>query len=167
METFNHGSTLQDLYDCAKRLKLKVSGYFARDELTLKQLESLKSGNYILNYDDSMGHGTHFACFIVRKGRKIEFFSSFGDPPLKAFVDASKDGWEVDYNDVQEQAVRSKMCGMFCLMFLYLRKKRVPFETIVDHFFQNKSEAQRMRNNLLLFKFLNEAMLNPEGENEK
>ncbi|KAF4529788.1 hypothetical protein B566_EDAN018056, partial [Ephemera danica] len=76
---------------------------------------------FIANTDDKGKSGTHWVAFFITVGGKIEFFDSYGLPPLAeghcSFL--SKRSWTC--NDKELQSLTSTVCGHYCLMYLASR----------------------------------------------
>jgi hypothetical protein len=137
-----------ELLQFVEKLKIKnFNGIFARDDIP----KALKKGCYILNYDSERGEGTHWCAIRMETPKTGEYFSSFGDPPLKYFYDKKM---KMTYNDVQNQSFESSMCGQFCVIYLLLRQNGASMEDICVKLFRHNNEAERRRNNLLLLRIL-------------
>ena len=74
----------------------------------------LKSGNYIINLDDSTGPGTHWTCLI--KNNNIYFyFDSMGVIAPARICELYK---PLIYNRQQIQDINSSACGYYCIFFI-------------------------------------------------
>ena len=90
-------------------------GIFARD--SGEHLH--RTGGCIINLDDGVGKGTHWAASFIKHGI-IYYFDSFSMPPPLEFVEyAKKVGMKYQYNGGHAlQNLFSVRCGYFCLYFL-------------------------------------------------
>ena len=73
---------------------------------------------FVLNMDENHGDGTHWVA-LYRRGKTLFYCDSYGTPPPQEQKElASRGGYKLYENAKQVQAVRSKCCGFFALLFL-------------------------------------------------
>ena len=80
-----------------------------------------KSGNYIVNLDNSDGNGSHWTALILTQTCAI-YFDSFGQPmpqSILRFIRKYSKSCKIIYSRNQIQALDSVFCGWYCLNFLY------------------------------------------------
>ena len=154
----NKATSESELQSMVDRLGIRdFHGFYSRDEL--KDIP-LKKGFYIINYDTRDGRGTHWAVLEMQTAKKGFYASSFGDPPLEALNSTKVN---ISYNNIDVQSLSSQMCGYFCIAYMLLRNRGVPFKQIWSDYFispDNNSdvsrgaEARRFRNNATLIHLL-------------
>lgn len=78
----------------------------------------------IANLDSSKGLGTHWVAYRKR-GRKVQYYDSFGDliPPNELLRYFS--GNSVEYNFETDQKFNTNVCGHLCLKFLIKAQDKV------------------------------------------
>lgn len=80
---------------------------------------------FIANTDPSNEPGMHWVALFF--DTYVEYFDSYGLEPFEPF---RKYNPEV-VNTYCFQSIGSKVCGEYCIYYLYMRSRRIPFETIV------------------------------------
>lgn len=106
----------------------------------------------IANTDNHNRSGSHWvAIFINKKGRGI-FFDSYGFPPkISHFKDRlRKNATAYVWNTKQLQSFNSKVCGQFCIMFLYYMNKGYSLGNFCRLFSSNY-----LKNDSIVSKFYN------------
>ncbi|GFX27679.1 uncharacterized protein TNCV_2129201 [Trichonephila clavipes] len=87
-------------------------GVYSRD--TLPPLEENMCA--IVNSDDSSQPGTHWLALFVNDKRELEFYDSFGQPPV--FYNISTTTYlDVLWNSKVFQSPASNVCGQYCIYF--------------------------------------------------
>ena len=99
--------------------KVNFLGVFARDQIPYSLFAS--SNNFplcfVANTDPSTQPGEHWVAFFLSSPNKIEFFDSYGlHPRVYDFTLPV-----TTYNHTQYQTFDSKVCGYFCILYLYSR----------------------------------------------
>ena len=114
---------------------------FSRDNLkgTIKKPEC-----GIINLDDTIGSGTHWACYYNNY-----YFDPFGMPPPLEVVRYIKG---IQYNDIQYQDTKSVLCGYYCLYFLKRLNDGYKIYNILCKDFDYKSP---MKNESMIKQFFN------------
>ena len=90
------------------------------------------SDNGSVNIDNGSMGGTHWTCFIV-KDNKSYYFDSFGGQPDKFPLKQLPK--PIKYHNYKIQDINSKLCGSFCLYFLYLIERMNYYDNILKIFF--------------------------------
>lgn len=86
----------------------------------------------VVNTDPHNEDGTHWVAFYLdgeEEGKGIiEYFDSFGQPPHFQFYQEflRRNGRRYIYNDHRLQSDNSMVCGLYCLVYLYLRTHHHP-----------------------------------------
>ena len=75
------------------------------------------SARGFVNIDDGSQGGTHWTAFYV-KSNKSFYFDGFGGQPDKFLLNQLPK--PIIYHNYKIQDINSKLCGSFCLYFLYL-----------------------------------------------
>jgi hypothetical protein len=94
----------------------------------------------VINTDKSTQPGQHWVAVFKNIEGTVEYFDSFGLPPLLAeiikFLDRiSPDGWY--YNKITLQSVYSDTCGMYSVYYLTARCRGLTIEEFIS-IFSNK-----------------------------
>lgn len=106
----------------------------------------------IANTDDHKHNGSHWiGIYINKKGHGI-FFDSYGLPPKVHFFRdrLRKNTVTYTWNTRQLQSFNSKVCGQFCIMFLYYMKKGYSLNSFCELFTSN-----HQKNDLIVTRFYN------------
>jgi hypothetical protein len=112
-------------------------GVFPSDKLPLRvKYPSV----FVANTDPAAEKGEHWVCYYFDKKGNVEYFDSFGFPPLNCELHNFyvKNGNECTYNDVQLQGVNSDVCGHYCMAILVNLVRGEPFGEIVERFQGNE-----------------------------
>lgn len=97
-----------------KRVMRKYPGFhgvFAADQIPKKL-----PGGMIVNTDESHLPGTHWVAIFIDKKGKLEFFDSYGLPPLVQHHINYLDKYK--YNTQMLQSPTSALCGHYCMLYL-------------------------------------------------
>ena len=86
-----------------------------------------------VNIDNGSQGGTHWISFIV-KGNKSYYFDSFGGQPDKFLLNQLPK--PIIYHNYKIQDINSKLCGSYCLYFLYLIERMNYYDTILKLVFE-------------------------------
>ena len=81
----------------------------------------------------NIGNGTHWCCFII-KDNKSYYFDSFGGSPDKFLLNQLPK--PIVYHHYKIQDINSKLCGSYCLCFLYLIERMNFYDTILKLVFE-------------------------------
>lgn len=109
-------------------------------------------GFYILNYGKILA-GTHWAVIHVLDRHNLEFFSSFGDPPLRAIAENSK--VDTVANNLKIQSNLSNNCGLYCVAFILWRSSGKDFKSFLEQFQAVESERDLFKNDRKMIGMLN------------
>ena len=116
-QTMKTSELLEKLY------KIKISGVeiYPRDSI-------INSTKGICNIDNGSQGGTHWVAF-----EGSSYFDSFGGPPDQWLIKQLPK--PIIYHNYIIQDIYSKMCGTYCLYFLYLLENNVNYEDAVLNIF--------------------------------
>ena len=94
--------------------KVNFLGVFARDQIP--SLENIEyPACFVANTDPESMPGEHWVAFYVKTMHKIDFFDSYGfHPRVYGFTLPI-----TSYNHTQYQSFNSRVCGHFCILYLY------------------------------------------------
>ena len=81
-----------------------------------------------VDIDNGSQGGCHWTCFIV-KDKKSYYFDSFGVQPDRLLLNQLPK--PIIYHNYKIQDINSKLCGSYCLYFLYLIERMNYFDTIL------------------------------------
>ena len=93
---------------------------------------------FIANTDVHAKSGQHWCAFNISENGKVEFFDSYGKPPI--FYNNLFARWLIEhsqsfeYNSKRLQSDTSNVCGLYCLHVLRQRLIGQPMKSIVDYF---------------------------------
>ncbi len=125
--------------------------------LTKDKVPILKSKYYIINLDDSTGPGTHWTLVDNRNPSKCIYFDSYGMPPPENVAAHMRQTGKpnLEYNDVDVQALGSEQCGWWCEYIADELKHGYDFKKVValahrqpnpdkylQHIFEKKQEEE-------------------------
>ena len=85
-----------------------------------------------VNIYDGSQNGTHWTCFIV-KNNKSYYFDSFGSQPDKILLNHLLK--PITYHNFKTQDINSKLCGSYCLYYLYLIEGMSYYDAILKTYF--------------------------------
>ena len=111
--------------------RVKYLGTFSADKIPSHSLvQSSSPCCYVLNSDPSTSPGSHWVAVYHSTPHSLEFFDSFGFAPadLGFHFDTS---FHVTQNKTQVQSLNSKVCGEYCIYFVYLRSVGISFSDII------------------------------------
>lgn len=113
-------------------------GVFSIDTLPKRKIK--RPCSIIINTDNSRGPGIHWIAIWLPKRGKIEYFDSFGYPPLNIEIShfINLNGKQFIYNNYQIQSNQSSSCGKFCVIFVLFRSRNISFKNFLNLFSQNK-----------------------------
>nr|DAC81300.1 TPA_asm: adenain [Ladona dragonfly adintovirus] len=95
------------------RIKDHFRGVFASDQLP----NSPKFGIYIINLDPSNLPGSHWVAAHILNKDKVEYFDSYGLPPLKLSIIRFLNSFTVIRNSFRLQNYKSDLCGEYCCLY--------------------------------------------------
>jgi hypothetical protein len=97
-----------------------------------------KPAAIIVNTDEQDKPGTHWVAMYIPKRGCIEFFDSYGIPPLVEGHMKFLNKKGVIYNKLELQSFTSNVCGQFCLCFLGSRTNGHSMRDFQNLFSKNK-----------------------------
>lgn len=99
----------------------------------------------IYNTDKKSEPGSHWLAVIQLDASCIEYFDSYGLPPMYDDVKnkLQSASTRVLYNKIQLQGTNSSVCGQYCLTFLLLRLRGFSMDEIVQIFLQCEDTESR------------------------
>jgi hypothetical protein len=97
-----------------------------------------KPAAIIVNTDEHDKPGTHWVAMYIPKRGCIEFFDSYGIPPLVEGHMKFLNKKGVIYNKLELQSFTSNVCGQFCLCFLGSRMNGHSMRDFQNLFSKNK-----------------------------
>lgn len=88
----------------------------------------------ISNIDPSRKPGSHWIAIYKTSNSAVEYFDSYGLPPLHTDVNAklSSTFTNISFNTIQLQGSNTSVCGQYCLVFLLLRVRNYAMNEITD-----------------------------------
>ena len=121
----NQTMTTSDLLEKLSAANIKGVNIYPRDS-------QIKTTKGICNIDDGSQGGTHWVAF-VELNEGSSYFDSFGGPPDQWLIKQLPK--PIIYHNYIIQGIHSKMCGTYCLYFLYLLENNINFEDGVMNIF--------------------------------
>ena len=88
----------------------------------------------IVNTDPIEKPGQHWVAIFFEDKNRACYFDSFGERPNKTISNYLKNIKTIYYNTEQVQPDNSYLCGLYCVFFLRLMAKRVPYSSILSRF---------------------------------
>ena len=86
-----------------------------------------------VNIDNGSMGGSRWTCFIV-KDKKSYYFDRFGGQPEKFLL--SQLPKPIIYHNYKIQDINSKLCGSYCLYFLYLIERMNYYDATLKMYFE-------------------------------
>lgn len=128
-----------------------------RDEFTPQILASYNT--FILNVQPSGMSGVHWTALFKQKiaenKYKCIFYCPFGSSPFDSVVNACKrEKMQLLYSNNIHQAFKSNNCGFFCVCFLLMMSKGLPFKRF-DKIMSTKEE----RNDMIVKRIINRELM--------
>ena len=133
---------LEYIISCDDAMSRMVLGVYAANSLPTSNFS--KRVGLIANTDEATSPGKHWvSLFIPAKGLP-EFFDPLAYKPTHIhsyFEDFLVNrGPAYKYNTQKVQSDSSSNCGLFCIYFLYMRSRNIPFQDILRSFSPNLDE---------------------------
>lgn len=102
------------------------------------QLPPLERGQAIIvNTDPHNKPGEHWVAFHMTNLGHLEYFDSFGLPPLvpalRKYINRSAHS-KFTYSTIQLQHETGETCGNYCIAFVKFRLSDQPFVSLLAHF---------------------------------
>lgn len=117
-------------------------GVFASDKIPRRFIHP---ASFIINTDNSRNKGIHWISIYVTKRGSIEYFDSYGLPPLiedhLAFLTDVKSSYKT--NRMQLQSLTSSVCGLYCLLYLTARMHNKSLKTFQSIFSKNTTSNDK------------------------
>lgn len=120
-------------------------GVFARDRLP-------KIVNYpaslVFNTDDSDKPGMHWIAIYFSSKNRADYFDSLGENPQKYGVDKYlfENSSHFQFNNTKIQSDFSNYCGLYSILFIYLKSRGNTMDKIINHFQKIKESDKYLEN---------------------
>lgn len=145
-----YGCSNIDIEEACEKLSINLNKCCMKDELDLKHLYN---GGYIINLANSDQNGTHWTSFF-KDGSNIYYFDSYGVVPAQdEAILFKKNHDKLYYNKIQIQDFESNVCGLFCILFLWIcQNLKRPYEGInfTLSLFNREREDLKLNDDLLI-----------------
>ena len=116
------------------KLSKTFGGVFAYDRLP--SVVRTFPSSYIVNTDSAKKKGRHWIALYFESSKLCDIFDSYGLTPFGRIYSFASDNSEtVHYNNLFLQDPSSKLCGLYCLYFLYYRSRGYSLENIINSSF--------------------------------
>ena len=93
------------------------------------------SNRGFVNIDNGSQGGTHWTCFYVKDNKSFNFDSVGGQPDKFLRNQLPKPIRYLNYNI---QDINSKLCGSYCLYFMYLIERMNYYDAILKMYFEDQ-----------------------------
>lgn len=131
-------------------------GTFPSDRLPKLALKKKKCLSLIVNTDPANEPGEHWTAIYLCK-RKVEYFDSYGLPPLDERVQRFLDYHSMDrgwaFCATQTQYIQSQMCGLFCIQFIKSRDSGKSYKKFAQKFSIDLKQNDRILKRLDSIKY--------------
>jgi hypothetical protein len=107
--------------------RVKFLGVFPKDLAPNRENITYYPTCFVLNTDPSSKPGAHWTAYFMKNQSETEFFDSYGLTP-EAY-DLPSYNYTL-YNKLQLQGLSTRVCGHYCIRFIYLRSCGVPLTRI-------------------------------------
>ena len=111
-------------------------GVYPSDKIPKNFFTRKGEGGIVFNFDASHLAGSHWVSVYKDNIGNVEYFDSYGLPPLHPNVIEMFRG-KITYNNKRLQGFNSDVCGAYCLYFLYKKGQKKSLKTIVEQFGKN------------------------------
>jgi len=117
-----------------------------------------------VNNDESNKPGSHWVCICFRGNNKVEYFDSYGIPPVKKSIITflQRNAKYISFNNIQLQSFGSNICGQYCCLYALSKSHGGTMKKFLGHF--NKKtfyENDRTCRNLFKKYFSTEHLCKP------
>lgn len=131
----------QEIVSCLRQFNF--SSKFFRGVFSIDKLPKMKIKrpfSIVINTDHSDGPGLHWVAIWTPLIGKIEYFDSFGYPPMnpEIILFINLNGKSFIYNNMQVQSNLTSSCGKFCILFILFRSRNIPYKMFLNLFYCNK-----------------------------
>ena len=103
----------------------------------------------IVNTDPHNEPGEHWVAFYKSHAGCLEYFDSFGMPPLvpilRKYINMSAH-YNFTYSTVHLQHESAQTCGNYCIAYVKHRLLNQPFVTLLSHFSSSSSSSSLSNN---------------------
>ena len=110
--------------------------------------KKLKNVAYIVNTDNKGGPGVHWFALFYDSKSTCEFFDSFGMGPfyynLKNFIERTS--FSCKSNKFPLQSILSDYCGLYAVLFILSRSRKISFIQFLKYFGKNVIENDKKIN---------------------
>ena len=119
-------------------------GAFARDEIQ-ELKHQRRPFALVVNTHEAARKGEHWlALYAARGSSKIEMFDSFGLDPKLYSLDQSL-SFSISFSNRTIQDIRTKVCGHYALLFIYLRSRGRSFDYTIKSLYKNYTDSSAAR----------------------
>jgi hypothetical protein len=170
-EMFNRGSTNTQLFQFAKMMSIDLNNILFKNQF---DVENVYVGRYILNLANAGNKGTHWCAFYKINEDQTLYYDPYGiiaPETLQELFRKEKEDDTVFYNTLQIQDYHSKLCGLFCLLFLYVVThgggnvvSRIKY---FNSLFNSKDKKDLVLNDDLVLFYMNGILNDEEKEEEE
>ena len=120
------------------KLSKTFRGVFAYNKLP--SIVSSFPSSYIVNTDIAKKKGEHWIALYFESPELCEIFDSYGLQPFgQIYTFASNNAGCVLYNKMFLQSPFSRVCGLYCIYFLYHKSRGYPLRNILSASFEDYS----------------------------
>ena len=113
--------------------------------------------HYLINTDHSAGPGEHWVCVWCDGRGHVEYFDSFGLPPVFAsiqnFIDRNRSG-RFKYNKRLLQSLTSSACGLYVLYYVLMKSRGATLSRVQQMFRRNNLWGNDRRVRSLVFQLI-------------
>lgn len=103
--------------------------------------------SYVINTDPSDESGTHWVALFVGNDHKVEYFDSFGFPPLQFEIQdfiREVSNREFVYSSASLQHPYANSCGRYCIAFVKSKGKGSSFVSFITKFDYDQLKNEEM-----------------------
>lgn len=149
----NRATTTRELEEILHQKGVKnFKGVFVK-ALLPSILKERAKGFYIINYGNLL-EGTHWSAFQIVDKNNANFFSSYGDMPLKAICE--QEDLETVYNNLKFQSNYSSNCGLYCVAWILWMSSGRSFSSFTKLLQDVDSEKTLLSNDKVIINLINQ-----------
>lgn len=136
-----NGAQLECMIECDHVLRTSVLGVYAADRLPTRVPG--QAYGFIANTQGHLLRGEHWCAFYDNGQNQVLFFDSYGRLPKQnsVYFERWLRGKSVRINRTQIQSDDSKVCGLYCILFLRNVISGQTLEQFVNLFDSTNTEA--------------------------
>lgn len=124
----------EEIFHCLQKhpkTKKMFLGVFSSNNIPVKFFKMQKPVALVYNFDPVGQPGSHWVALYSNGKRSLEYFDSYGLPPIHSFMFPSYK--VIKYNKKRLQG-QSQVCGLYCIYYILEKARNKSIKQIVKSF---------------------------------